>query len=183
VRLFIAVDPPTSVQDHLAEATAGLAVTRVGVRVTARALWHVTLAFIGEVPDDRLEAATEALDKAAAGQEPPLLRIAGGGRFGRGKFTVLWAGIEGDLMPLRRAVTTQLKRAKLPYDAKRFHPHLTIARPGDRIQVGDLSQDIALLDGYAGTQWTAEEIRLVRSFQGPTPVYQTLHAARLGPTS
>jgi 2'-5' RNA ligase len=180
VRLFVAIDPPESAQDHLAEVTAGLAVTRAGARVTARALWHVTLAFIGEVPDEQLGAATEALDKGVAGQEAPVLRVAGGGRFGRGKFTVLWAGIAGDLMPLRKAVTVQLKRARLPYDAKHFHPHLTIARPGDRIPTGDLAQDVALLDGYEGPQWTVEDIRLVRSYLGPNPVYQTLHTARLG---
>jgi 2'-5' RNA ligase len=180
VRLFIAIDPPESAQDHLAEVTAGLAVIRAGARVTARALWHVTLAFIGEIPDEQLGAATEALDKAVAGLEAPVLRVAGGGRFGRGKFTVLWAGIAGDLMPLRKAVTVQLKRARLPYDAKRFHPHLTIARPGDRIPTGDLALDVTLLDGYEGPQWTVEDIRLVRSYLGPNPVYQTLHTARLG---
>jgi len=181
VRLFIAVDPPGAAQEQLAEVTAGLAVVQAGARVTARALWHVTLAFLGEVPDEQLGSATEALDKAVAGQEAPVLRIAGGGRFGRGKFTVLWAGIAGDLMPLRKAVTIQLKRARLPYDAKRFHPHLTIARPGDRIPAGDLARDVAALDGYEGPQWTVEELRLVRSYLGPHPVYQTLHTAPLGP--
>jgi 2'-5' RNA ligase len=177
VRLFIAVDPPMTAQDQLAEVTAGLAVTRAGARVTARALWHVTLAFIGDVPDERVDAAAGALDAAVVGQEPPLLRIAGGGRFGRGKFTVLWAGIEGDLGPLRKAVARELKRARLPYDAEKFHPHLTIARPGDRVPV---DEDVAVLKGYDGPQWTVDEVRLVRSYLGPKPRYETLHVARLG---
>jgi 2'-5' RNA ligase len=180
VRLFVAVDPPEHAQDHLAEVTAGLAVVRAGARVTARALWHVTLAFIGEVPDDRLDPATRALDQAAAGQEPPSLRIAGGGRFGQGKFTILWAGIEGDLKPLRRSVGGRLKQARLPYDAKRFHPHLTVARPGDRIPADEVNGDVVRLDGYVGPQWTVEEIRLMRSHLGPKPRYETMHVARLG---
>lgn len=183
MRLFVAIDPPEQVQDHLAEVTAGLAVVRAGARVTARGLWHVTLAFVGEVPDDRLEPAVEALDQAVAGQEPPTLRIAGGGRFGRGKFTVLWAGIEGDLRPLRRAVGGQLKRARLPYDAKRFHPHLTVARPGDRVPTEVINGDVTLLRGYAGPEWTVEEIRLMRSHLGPKPRYETLHVARLAQAS
>jgi 2'-5' RNA ligase len=180
VRLFVAVDPPDDAQDHLAEVTAGLAVVRAGARVTARALWHVTLAFIGEVPDDRLGTAIEALDKAVAGQERPTLRIAGGGRFGRGKFTILWAGIDGELKPLRRAVGGQLKRARLPYDAKRFHPHLTVARPGDRVPAEEVNADVARLDGYVGPLWTVEEIKLMRSHLGPKPRYETMHVTRLG---
>jgi 2'-5' RNA ligase len=185
VRLFVAVDPPEAALEELAEVVAGLAVNAAGARVTARPLWHVTLAFIGEVPDDRLPVAAAALDgavrdAAALGQPPPTLRIAGGGRFGRGKFTILWAGIEGDLRPLRRVVTRQLKAARLPFDDKRFHPHLTLARPGDRLPAVDLARDLATLAGYQGPQWTVEGIRLVRSYLGPRPVYETVHEARTG---
>jgi len=180
VRLFIAVDPPKTAQDELAEVTAGLAVVRAGARVTARALWHVTLAFIGEVPDGRLDRAIGALEAGVAGQVPPTLRIAGGGRFGRGRFTVVWAGIEGDLRPLRDAVTRELRRAKLPFDAKHFHPHLTIARPGDRLPVDEVVADVGLLKRHQGPQWTVDEARLVRSYLGPKPRYETLHVAALG---
>ncbi len=180
VRLFIAVDPPTAAQDELAAATAELAVVQAGARVTARALWHVTLAFIGEVPDGMVDRAVGALDAGVVGQTPPTLRIAGGGRFGRGRFTVLWAGIEGDLRPLRDAVTRELRRARLPFDAKHFHPHLTIARPGDRVPVDEVVADLALLKKHEGPQWTVEEARLVRSYLGPRPRYETLHVATLG---
>lgn len=176
MRLFVAVDPPAGAQDHLAAVTAGLAVTRTGSRVTARALWHVTVVFIGDVPDEREADAVRALDAAVVGQPPVPLRIAGGGRFGRGRFTVLWAGVAGDLAPLRTAVTRQLKRARLPYDDKRFNPHLTIARPGDRL---DVTEDIATLRAYEGPQWTVDGIRLVRSYLGPKPRYETLHVSGL----
>jgi 2'-5' RNA ligase len=180
VRLFVAVDPPADALNHLADCTADLAVVRAGARVSARHLWHVTLAFLGEVPDDRLPAACAALDAAAAGQDPPALRIAGGGRFGRGKFTILWAGIEGDLAPLRRALAGQLRRVRLPYDAKRFHPHLTLARPGDRVPRPDVEADVARLAAYEGPQWTVPVVRLMRSHLGPQPVHEPMHEARVG---
>ena len=122
MRLFVAIDPPETAQDHLAAAIAELAVVRSGVRVTARALWHVTLAFLGDLPDDRLDAAVKALDEGVAGQSPPVLRIAGGGRFGRGKFTVLWAGIEGNI---RRCTDEVEKVSKaLDIDSKSAFRHL-----------------------------------------------------------
>jgi 2'-5' RNA ligase len=177
--LFVGIDPPATAQDHLAETIAGLAVVAAGARVTARTLWHVTLAFIGEVPDERVPAAVAALDRAVDGQPPVSVRIAGGGRFGRGRFTILWVGVHGDLRPLRRAVTAQLKRARLPYDDKRFHPHLTLARPGDRVPAQDVERDVGALAGYAGPEWPVRELSLVRSHLGPKPVYETLHVAAL----
>ena len=180
MRLFVAIDPPPDALDHLADFIGALSVVRAGIRVTGRHLWHVTLAFLGEVPEERLPTAAAAVDRAAAGQDLPTLRIAGGGRFGRGKFTVVWAGIEGDLRPLRLAVGQQLRRARLPYDAKKFHPHLTLARPGDRLPRDDVDADVALLGGYRGAQWPVREIRLMCSHLGPKPVYETLHAAPLG---
>ena len=179
MRLFVAVDPPADVLAHLAGFTADLTAVRTGTRVTARHLWHVTLAFIGEVPDERLPAAIDAVDAAVAGQEPVPLRIASGGRFGRGTFTVMWAGIEGDLHPLRLAMAKQLRRIRLPFDAKRFHPHLTIARPGDRLPREDVDADVAKLATYEGPSWTVTGIRLVRSHLGPKPVYETMHGARI----
>jgi RNA 2',3'-cyclic 3'-phosphodiesterase len=179
VRLFIAVDPSAPALDHLAEFTAGLAVGRTGTRVTARHLWHVTLAFLGEVPEERLPAAIEAVDNIVLGQAAPALRIAGGGRFGRGRFTILWAGIEGDLRPLRLATARQLRAAHLPFDAKRFHPHLTVARPGDRLPAEEIEADVAALKTYEGPQWTADAVRLVRSHLGPKPRYETMHVARV----
>src|SRR5215475_13752831 len=87
----------------LAAFADDLGTVRVGVRVTARSLWHITLAFLGEVPEDRLPRAIAAVDRAVeggrtgTGSPPPValphsLRLAGSGRFGRGKFTILWPG-------------------------------------------------------------------------------------------
>ena len=179
MRLFVAVDPPSDVLDHLAEFTAGLTVVRTGTRVTARHLWHVTLAFIGEVPDKRLPAAIEAVDATVVDQDRVVLRIAGGGRFGRGRFTVMWAGVAGDLRPLRLAVARELRRVRLPFDAKKFHPHVTIARPGDKLAREDVDADVAKLATYEGPPWTVTGIRLVRSHLGPKPVYETMHEARM----
>jgi 2'-5' RNA ligase len=179
VRLFLAIHPPRPVLDDLARAVAELDVSRVGARVTARPLWHITLAFLGEVPDERAADAAVAVQRAVAGQRAPSLRLAGGGRFGRGRFTVLWAGVQGELRPLRQAVTRELRRGRLPFDAKRFHPHLTLARPGDRVTAAQLAGDVAALAGYQGPEWIVDAVRLMRSHLGPNPSHEPLHVAPL----
>lgn len=187
MRLFVATYPSTAALDDLEAMTRELDVSKVAaggtnVRITSRSLWHVTLAFLGDVPDERLVDVARAVDRATdrAGVAQPRLNIAGGGRFGRGRFTVLWAGLRGDtdgLGALAAAVTSELRHARLPYDPKRFHPHLTIARPGDRAPSSVIAEDIATLDSYRGPQWTCSEIFLVASHQGPKPVHEAVHVS------
>jgi RNA 2',3'-cyclic 3'-phosphodiesterase len=185
VRLFVAAYPPEAAAGHLAAAVDTLAVGRaaadgVNARLAARDTWHVTLAFLGEVADERRPDVEAALGRGIAGWQaqrrggPPELRLAGGGRFGRGRFTILWIGLDGDvdaLTGLGRALRRELKRIRVECDRRPFRPHLTLARPGDRVDVRD---DIAALNAYAGPPWPVEEVRLMRSHLGPKPTYDQL---------
>lgn len=187
----MALYPPESALDHLAAAVRRLrlgvaAASGTNVRLTARPLWHVTLAFLGEVPDERAGDAQAALESAVAdwraGTGGPSLRLAGAGRFGRGRTTVLWVGMAGDLTAvegLARQVRRALRRARLPFDRKPFRPHLTFARPGDRLPAADVAADLATLATYEGPTWRLDAVHLVRSHLGPTPVHERLATVRL----
>ena len=107
------------------------------------------------------------------------LRLAGGGRFGRGRFTVLWVGVDGDrsaLDGLSRGLRRELKRGRLPYDNRPFKPHLTIARPGDRLVREAVEADRDALAAYRGPDWPVRQVELVRSHLGPKPWYEHLAA-------
>jgi 2'-5' RNA ligase len=73
-------------------------------------------------------------------------------------------------------VRRELRRVRLPFDRKPLRPHLTLARPGDRV---DVREDLVALDAYAGPPWTVTELRLMRSHPGPAPTYDTLTAVPL----
>jgi RNA 2',3'-cyclic 3'-phosphodiesterase len=189
MRLFVAVYPPEPALAHLAGMVAGLHLGRAdavgaNVRLTPRERWHLTVAFLGEVEPDRVPDAQDALGKAVAGWEgAPRLRLAGGGRFGRGRFTILWAGTGGDVASLTQlagSVRRQLKRARVPFDHKPFRPHLTLARPGDRLSPTEVAADLAVLRAYQGPFWTVGELRLVRSHLGPNPVHEPVAEFGLG---
>jgi 2'-5' RNA ligase len=184
-RLFVCVDPSAAAVADLGAVVDGLEVSRANVpgrstRLAARDRWHVTLVFFGDVPVRRTERIVRALDAAAAGQSPVPVRFAGGGTFGRGEFTILWAGVEGELGGLATTVRAQLRRARIFFDAKPFRPHLTISRPGSRLEPSAVAADVATLAGYVGPVWTVGEMHLVMSELGPQPVYTPLHTARLG---
>ncbi|MEV6694472.1 RNA 2',3'-cyclic phosphodiesterase [Micromonospora sp. NPDC051196] len=184
MRLFTAVYPPAEAIDHLFSEVAGLrlsatAAAGTNVRLADPGQAHVTLAFLGEVDPARLAAVRQALGLAAATtrDSPPVLRLGGSGRFGWGRSTILWVDVRGEvdrLVELAAAVRTGLTTIGIPSDDKPFRPHLTIARPGDRMPHADIEADLAALDGYLGPSWPAGELVLVQTHPGPPPAYHRL---------
>ncbi|MEU7981825.1 RNA 2',3'-cyclic phosphodiesterase [Micromonospora sp. NPDC049081] len=180
MRLFVAVHPPPSA---VADLTARVSRLRVGtagaagldVRLAQPAHLHVTLAFLGEVEPGRLPEVAGALGAAAEAARagwthPPRLRLGGGGLFGQGRTTVLWVDVRGEVTALRTLaglIRAELDRAGLPYDGKPFRPHLTVARPGDRLDPSEVDADRLALDAHLGPWWPADELVLVHSRPGP----------------
>lgn len=193
MRLFTAIYPPAEAIAHLTARVAGLrlaAASAAGtnVRLADPTHAHLTLAFLGEVDPARLSDVRQALGLAADGARavvaagqggPPVLRLGGGGRFGWGRGTVLWVDVRGDvsgLVALADVVRAALATARVPYDDKPFRPHLTIARPGDRMTHDDIEADLAALDSYLGPPWPATELVLAQSRPGSPSRYHRLAA-------
>ena len=102
------------------------------MRWTDRHQWHVTLAFLGDVPERRLDDLTEALTRSAARRDPLVLRLAGAGAFPNPYAArVLWAGVEqvrGDLATVARGIRSSASSVGATPDGTRFHPHVTLGR-------------------------------------------------------
>jgi 2'-5' RNA ligase len=197
VRLFVAAFPPPEVVADLTGALAGLAMARAAergaVRLTPHEQWHLTLAFLGEVPDEQVPDARQAVAAcAAATPEPLTLRIAGTGSFtagraagGPGGTTVVWAGLHGDtaqLGALAERLRTGLRAAHLPFDPRPYRPHLTLARVPDRFPAADLAADLSQLQPYRSPPWRVDALHLVRSTLAPhrSPHYERLVRAAFG---
>jgi RNA 2',3'-cyclic 3'-phosphodiesterase len=140
--------------------------------------WHLTLLFLGAVPDARVPRLVEAAGPAVAAAPAMRLRLAGGGRFGRRRRPqVAWAGLDGDVEPLTD-LAGRLARAarslRLEVEDRPFHPHLTLGRwrPGQPAD-GELPERLA---GYRGPEWPVTEVRLYESHLGPKPTYDVVSA-------
>lgn len=93
---------------------------------------HLTLAFLGDVPEDRVSAVVEALRTALAPLRPFTAVARGVGAFpSPARPRVVWAGVrEGaeELGEVARRVRAALDAITVPYDAKPFVPHVTLFR-------------------------------------------------------
>ena len=152
-RLFVAVWPPEEVLDLLA-ALERPEVT--GLRWTRRDQWHVTLRFLGGVPDPApvVEALAGLHLLAADAVLGPAVD-----RFGRRIVHVPVAGLEA----IAAGVVGATARLGQPPDDRPFHGHITLARVADRAKV-----DLRPLTGRAiNAEWRVDAICLVESRLSP----------------
>jgi 2'-5' RNA ligase len=170
--MFAAVVPPLEAVEHL---DAFLEVRRAAgaFRWAGADQLHVTVAFLAEVPDRRLDDLVERLGRAAARRTSFATAVAGGGAFPNAAHArVVWAGLDLDdhghteLSRLAAGARAAANRAGVPVDGQRFRPHVTVARvPHPQ----DVSRWVRLLDGYRGPTWTVERLTLVASHLGEGP--------------
>ncbi|MFE9046074.1 RNA 2',3'-cyclic phosphodiesterase [Streptomyces sp. NPDC007818] len=170
IRVFIALAPPDDAKDELARALAPAYAAHPGMRWNRIEDWHITLAFLGELPTVTVPLLRDPLAELAAARRPLNLSLEGGGHFDS---RVLWSGIAGDVPGLHRLaddVRSLVKETGIPYEGRPLRPHLTLARArrGDLTSVPDAA---GVLDGFAGRTWPTARLHLVGSdyARGPAP--------------
>ena len=178
MRLFIAIALPPD----LATRAAGVLPTTLPAlrRVKAENL-HLTLAFLGWTPDERLEEVTSATREAAADASRFDLTFEGAGRFPEhGRPRVVWLGIsEGgpSVLQLAAGVSTGLRTRGLRFDDRPLSPHLTLARVSDDASSADAKTIAAAVESLAAPRlhFRVDEIAVVQSVLSPKgPRYTAL---------
>jgi 2'-5' RNA ligase len=178
VRLFIAIPLPPDLALRASEILpASLPALR---RVKAENL-HVTLAFLGWTPDERLDDVASAAREAAADVSRFQLVFEGAGRFPeRGRPRVVWIGITDgapSLAQLGNGVSAGLKRRALRFDDRPLAPHLTLARVPEDASSAEARTVGAALEGLAvpRLQFTVDGIAVIQSVLSPKgPRYTAL---------
>lgn len=157
MRLFVALRLPAHVADHADRAVAPVRDQHPDLQWVPTPRWHVTLAFYGEIEDDRVDGVADMVERGLQGWKSLALRLVGSGCFDR---RALWLGVDGEVDGLRslaRAVT---------FDRLPFRAHVTVARPRGGVDPGPAQSALA---GYVGPGWVSGTVHLVRSTMGATP--------------
>ena len=162
MRLFIAIELSDSIKDALEQIQNDM--RRRGVRgnYTPRENLHLTLAFLGEYPDP--DAVLDAMETVPFSAFP--LRLEGFGHFG----DLWWAGLSDSetLAALVRRLRRALAEADIPFDRKRFTPHITLVRRA--VWDGRLGLPAA---SVPGASMEVRRVSLMRSDRGRSGMIYT----------
>lgn len=168
----MALDPDDAVRAAVAAAVAGLrrAAGPAGraLRFGDPATVHLTLRFLGDVAEARVDGVAAAVVVAAAGSRPLALELRGAGAFPTPhRARVVWLGLTGDLAPLAAlagALDLGLAPLGFPPEARPFTPHLTVARARARGGAPGLAAALqAASTALAPVAWRAATLTLFES--------------------
>ncbi|MET8627896.1 RNA 2',3'-cyclic phosphodiesterase [Kitasatospora sp. NPDC004669] len=182
LRVFVALAPPDDAKDELAEVLQPAYAMYPRLRWNRIEDWHITLAFLGELPSTAVPSLRTVLAGLASSHPTLRLGLRGGGHFDE---RLLWTGIDGDLkgLHLLAADVRDLARScGIEFSDRPLRPHLTLAR-SRRDDPASVPQAAAGLTGFVGRPWQAERLHLVGSNigRGPGPIrYRDIEAWRFG---
>ncbi|GAA2780515.1 RNA 2',3'-cyclic phosphodiesterase [Kitasatospora paracochleata] len=182
LRVFVALAPPDDAKDELARALEPACTGYPRLRWNRIEDWHITLAFLGELPSTAVPLLQTVLAGRAASHPALQLSLRGGGHFDQ---RLLWSGIDGDLDGLHLLATdvrALVRSCGIDFRERPLQPHLTLAR-ARRDDPTSVPQAAAGLAGFAGRPWRAEHLHLVGSNigRGPGPIrYRDIEAWPFG---
>ncbi|WP_457550196.1 RNA 2',3'-cyclic phosphodiesterase [Archaeoglobus sp.] len=183
MRLFVAVDLSDEVRDRMENVLKTFKDFK-GVKAVERENLHITLMFLGEVSDRRVEIVKEKLKEIRA--KPFKIKLKGLGSFSyQGNIRVVWVGVEDggeNLKMLADAVESSLRSLGFRRD-KDFVAHATVARvkkisPSDREK---LLRAVERYKDYNFGEMVVENFRLKKSTLTPKgPIYEDVEIYELG---
>lgn len=144
MRAFVAIPVPEAAVPGLSDVQGALEVGRL----VPPENWHLTLAFLGDVPGAMLEH----LDEALRGLDiaPFDMRVRGVDILGGRRPALMFAAVERSepLTRLRDKVRAAVRGAGVDLPRERFRPHVTLARFRARMSTLETQRIAGVLEGW-----------------------------------
>ncbi len=183
-RAFIAIELPDHVKKLISAHIERLkSVVTGGVKWVDPGIAHITLAFIGSVPDTRLSLLSRIVDTVASDFPSFGLNT---GRLGAFPNTlcprVLWLGLEDEaqvLMQLQGRLRNALADKEFPTEERAFKAHITLGRARGKASV-PLKQNALNFPETDSQRFVVRELVLMSSVLTPQgPIHTPLHRGTL----
>ena len=180
MRSFIAIEISNTVRSELGSFQKDLRDTGAQVRWVRPTTMHLTLAFLGEVPEPGLDHIRAAMDLSTEDTPALHLDVTGAGTFGsRRSPRILWAGLRGDvegLQVLQGKLAEALRTAGFETEDRPFSPHITLGRIRGRRNLDAMMERIKNAADHPFGTIEATAITLFESDLRPegalhTPIY------------
>ena len=187
MRTFIAIELPQKIIGTLSALQNQLKNTQADVKWVAPENIHLTLKFLGEVDEKKIEKIIQALEETAKDNQPFSIRLCALGAFPKINFPrVIWVGIDaGDEETKNIAFVLEEKLQKLgiPKEKRPFSSHITIGRVRSGLNREKLVKELNILAGQsanycADLEFLTTKITLFKSTLTPKgPIYEILKEA------
>jgi 2'-5' RNA ligase len=174
--MFTAVVPPEDVREGIEEFLGPRrdgAGPDSGLRWTRAETWHVTLSFMGDVPERSLDDLRERLARAGRRRTSFEIALAGGGAFPNvARARVLYAAVEAgdeareELRRLATGARAAAAKSGASVDGATFRPHVTLARMR---RPQEATRWVRVLSAYRSRTFLVDRFELVQSYLGEGP--------------
>lgn len=176
MRLFLAIDIPEAVKEQVMAARAHLARGVRGVKWVEDHNLHLTVKFLGEVPEARLTDITKAVRSVITGYPVFTLQVGYPGFFPNSKSPrVIWLEIRGDTeiaLRMGKSIDESLISMGFERDERR-RLHLTLGRVRSNDFTGELLRNAGSFKGFSKVPgFKVNQVVLYRSqLNSSGPVY------------
>lgn len=180
MRLFIGIEVPEPQKRSIEKAIQELRKALPTARWVPRENWHVTLKFLGEVPEERVSEITEIGTKSASRTPQFNTHLSEIGSFPtKTRTRVLWVGLvdpDRVMAHLAARLEEKLGKAGFRQESRDLHPHLTLARFRIPERIVDVIQNNGPYS-FDESPFLVEEVVLFRSHIGRSGArYEPLQA-------
>jgi 2'-5' RNA ligase len=183
-RTFIAVELDPAVRSRAEELIGILSAADADVKWVETENLHLTLQFLGEVPDAELAAVCRAVEKGAAQVRPFDLEVGGAGAFpSSNRPRTLWIGAAAgteQMADLHDHIALELADLGYQDEDRKFQTHLTIGRTRSGKNVYALGQLLKQHVDFQAGRMCVEKATVFSSKLGRGgPIYEVLATAPL----
>ncbi|MBI4375482.1 MAG: RNA 2',3'-cyclic phosphodiesterase [Elusimicrobia bacterium] len=187
MRLFIAVPISSNVREAADRAIAKLRATGADFKWVDPGALHMTLCFLGDMPESSRPGIERAMTAAAAGAGPFEIEFDRLGFFGSADHPrVLWLGVGSgarQLKSLEAAISRRLVEERLEFkrEERDYEPHLTLGRMRSAKNLERLRGDIKAFAIVPTLRSQVDRVVLYESQLSPQgPAYAALTEFPLG---
>ena len=132
IRSFLALELPADIKNMISVVSEDGRKTALNVRWVHVTNIHLTVVFMGMVPEEQIGPVGEVAERVCRGYPPFNIQVKGTGLFAsRRNPRVFWVGLEGDIDRMsyfRNDLQKNLKPFGIKEEKRPFRPHLTIGR-------------------------------------------------------
>ena len=184
MRLFLAINFPQAARREIADATAPLRECAPELGWTTEDRLHLTLKFLGEQAESRVEAFAATLAGTVVQHRELNMTVGGIGAFPNfRRARVVWMGVspEPRLEMLHHDIEVAFEAIGCELEGRPFRPHLTLARVRDALGVDRMRElwRAAKRIDYS-TDFIVQSVELMQSdLSSSGPRYRTLLSAPL----